>query len=417
MMMTDVLLIVKSLIVGVTVVSLGASLMLGRALLNYIARSLWTRKWTTILTLGGVSLVVFVFAAVLMLAHGVEQTMIESGSDENVIALRRAANSELVSQIDRDAANILATQPEVALTADGKPVATTEAYTVINLHKTGSNDMGNVSVRGVTAQAFQLRPQVRLLSGNMFRFGTREIVVGSNIASRFAGCEIGRQLKFGDDQWTIVGHFEADGSAFESEVWGDADQLMPAFGRPVFSSMTVKLNNAGSFDALKKRIEADPRTQYLELKIERTYYREQSQMMADFIYALGLIITFIFSIGAVIGAMITMFGAIANRTVEIGTLRSLGFRRRNILAAFLVESVFLAVIGGIIGIVLALGISFVRISTINFSTFSELAFGFTMSPSIIFWTMVFSIGMGVLGGFFPAVRAARLNIVNALRSS
>jgi len=251
----------------------------------------------------------------------------------------------------------------------------------------------------------------------MLQFGTREIIVGESIARRFVGCDIGQQMKFGDALWTIVGHFNAGGSAFDSEIWGDVDQLMPAFGRPVFSSLTVRLVAPESFDALKANVEKDPRTQSSEVKRERQYYSEQSKLMSDFIKILGLIVTIIFSVGAMIGAMITMYAAVANRTVEIGTLRSLGFRRRTVLTAFLVEAVLLSLIGGTAGIGLASLMSFIRISTVNFGTFTELAFGFVLSPGIILNALVFSLIMGILGGFLPAVRAARLNILTALRAS
>jgi ABC-type lipoprotein release transport system permease subunit len=385
--------------------------------LSYTWRSLWARRLTTILTLGGIALVVFVFASVLMLSHGVEQTLIDTGSDDNVIVLRRSANSELVSQIDRDAANMIRTNPVIASGGDGKPIVSTEVVVIINLLRNETNGMGNISVRGVSPEALALRPQVKIVEGQMFRFGSNEIILGESLAKRFQRTGIGQQIRFGDALWTVVGHFEADGDGFESEIWGDVEQLMPAFGRPVFSSVTLKLRDAADYETVKKQIEADPRTQYAELKREKVYYSEQSKMMSDFIKILGLVVTIIFSVGAVIGAMITMYAAVANRTVEIGTLRALGFRRRSVLGAFLVEAVFLAVIGGGAGVALASLMSFVRISTVNFGTFSELAFGFTLSPSIVVSAMVFSILMGITGGFLPAVRASRLNILTALRSA
>ncbi|MBI4549135.1 MAG: ABC transporter permease [Ignavibacteriae bacterium] len=385
--------------------------------LTYTWRNLWTRRITTILTLVGIALVVFVFAAVLMLAYGVEKTLVDTGSDDNVIAIRRAAHAELMSQIGREAANVIETQPEVALSSDGKPLVTKEVYVVINLLKRETNDLSNVSVRGISPTAMQLRKQVQLTNGRMFQFGTREIIVASNITERFQGCEIGKQLRFGDDQWTIVGHFDGQGSGFDSEIWGDVDQLMPAFGRPVYSSVTFRLRNLDDFDAVKSRVQEDPRTQHVELKRERQFYKEQSQLMADFIRILGIIVTIIFSIGAMIGAMITMYAAVANRTIEVGTLRSLGFRRRSVLTAFLIESILLSIIGGAMGVALASFMSFVQISTVNFGTFSELAFGFKMSPQIVVQSMIFAIVMGIAGGFLPSVRAARLNIVNALRAT
>lgn len=385
--------------------------------LSYTWRSLWTRRLTTVLTLGGIALVVFVFAAVLMLAHGVEQTLVETGADDNVIVLRRSANSELVSQIGRDGAAIVKTLPELAALPDGTPVASTEAYVVINLKKKDTGGMGNISVRGVSPTATALRPQVRLIDGQMFRFGSREVIVGSNISRRFEGASIGNQIRFGDAQWTIVGVFEANGSGFESELWGDVEQLLPAFGRPVYSSMTFRLKKPSDFDAVKEKIEKDPRTQYMDVKREKAYYEEQSKLMSEFIKILGLIVTIIFSIGAIIGAMITMYAAVANRTVEVGTLRALGFRRKSVLGAFLIESILLATIGGLAGLGLASLMSFIRISTVNFGTFSELAFGFSLSPQIIVTSLIFSLIMGVIGGFLPAFRAARLNILAALRSA
>lgn len=372
---------------------------------------------TTILTLVGIALVVFVFAAVLMLANGLEETLVETGSEANVLVLRRSATTELVSQINRNSANIMKTHPEVKQLPDGKPLASTEVNVIINLTRQGSNDMGNVSVRGVSPEGMQLRPHLTLVSGRMFTFGTNEIIVGKAIADKFRGVELGRKLKFGDAQWTIVGLFDAGGTAFESEIWGDVEQLMPAFGRPVFSVVLFQLRDPGDFESVKSRIESDPRTQSSIAKREIDYYRETSEAMSMFIKILGLIVTIIFSVGATIGAMITMYAAVSNRTIEIGTMRALGFRRRSILGAFLVESIVLALIGGAAGIALASLTSLIRISTVNFSTFSELAFGFVLSPGIVVASLVFAIIMGILGGFLPAARAARMQIVSALRAS
>ncbi|MGB5872112.1 MAG: ABC transporter permease [Bacteroidota bacterium] len=385
--------------------------------LSYSWRSIWQRRMTTILTLGGIALVVFVFAAVLMLANGLEETLVETGSEANVLVLRRSATTELVSQINRNSANIMKTHPEVSQLPDGKPLASTELNVIINLTRQGSIDMGNVSVRGISPEGMQLRPHLTLASGRMFMFGTHEIIVGKAIAEKFQGVELGRQLKFGDAQWTVVGLFDAGGTAFESEIWGDVEQLMPAFGRPVFSVVLLQLRDPGDFESVKSRIESDPRTQSSIVKREIDYYRETSQAMSTFIKVLGLIVTIIFSVGATIGAMITMYAAVSNRTIEIGTLRALGFRRRSILGAFLIESIVLALIGGAAGIALASLTSLIRISTINFSTFSELAFGFVLSPGIVVASLIFAIIMGILGGFLPAARAARMQIVSALRAS
>ncbi|HXI34282.1 MAG TPA: ABC transporter permease [Gemmatimonadales bacterium] len=384
---------------------------------SYIWRSLWARRLTTVLTVGGVALVVFVFAGVLMLARGLQNTLVDTGGADNAIVLRKSATSELTSQVDRPTAEILETAPEAAPAADGRPLLTRELDLIINLNKRGSNSMGNVTVRGTSAKGLELRPNIRITQGRMFAFGSHDIVVGSNIAKRFQGVGLGTAVPFGGANWTVVGYFDAGGSGFDSEIWADAEQVMQAFNRPVYSSITFRLKDPGQFDALKARLGADPRTQYIEPKRERDFYREQSQTMATFIKILGLVVTIIFSIGAMIGAMITMYAAVANRVVEVGTLRALGFQRRSVLAAFLVESLLLALVGGGVGILLASGLSAVQVSTMNFSSFSELGFGFALSVGVVVSALIFAVVMGFVGGFLPAVSAARLNIVNALRGT
>src|SRR6266700_6246045 len=384
---------------------------------SYIWRSLWARRLTTALTVGGVALVVFVFAGVLMLARGLEATLIETGSPANVIVLRRSATSELSSQVDRATADVLEAESGVARGAEGRAILSREVILVIDLYKKKSNALGNVSIRGVSPRALELRPGVHIVQGRPFQFGTHEVVVGKGIASLFKGVAVGAELSFGGDRWTVVGIADAGGTGFNSEIWGDADQLMQAFGRPVYSSVTFRLRDPGAFNAVKARLQADPRSQSLELKREQDFYREQSQAMAKFIKILGLVVTTIFSVGAMIGAMITMYAAVASRVVEVGTLRALGFQRRSVLTAFLVESVLLATAGGAAGVGLASLLSFARVSTLNFGSFSEIGFGFALSPGVITSALIFAVVMGVVGGFLPAVRAARLNIVNALRAS
>jgi|SRR5690242_2038244 putative ABC transport system permease protein len=384
---------------------------------SYIWRSLWARRLTTALTIGGVALVVFVFAGVLMLARGLEATLVETGSAGNVIVLRRSATSELSSQVDRATADALEAESDVARGVDGRPLLSREVMLIINLYKKNSGALGNVSTRGVSARALELRHGTRIVQGRPFQFGTHEIVVGKSIASRFKGVGLGAELAFAGDRWTVVGITDAGGTAFDSEIWGDVDQFMQAAGRPVYSSLTFRLADAGRFDPLKARLQADPRFQSIDLKHERDYYKEQSQTLATFIRILGLVVTIIFSFGSMIGAMITMYAAVANRTVEVGTLRALGFRRRSVLTAFLVESVMLAVVGGALGVALAALLSFTRISVVNFQSFSEIGFGFALSLGVIWSALLFAVVMGVIGGFLPAVRASRLSIVNALRAS
>lgn len=384
--------------------------------LKYILRSSSSRRLTTVFTILGIGLVVFVFAAVLMMANGVQQTLKSTGSDDNVTVVRKAAASEIMSIIDREAAGIVTNMPQVARSAEGRPLSSKEVVVIINLQKIGSDGISNVTVRGVEEAALQLRPQVRIVEGRMFKWGAREIVVGAGITNRFAGAQIGQQIKFGGDLWTVVGIFDSGGSGFDSEAWGDLNQIADAFRRSSFSTVTFRLKNPDDLSDLVTAFDGDNRLQYFVPKREKKFFEEQSEMMATFIRILGLFITIIFSTGATIGAMITMYGAVANRTVEIGTLRALGFYRRSILIAFLGESFVLSLSGGLLGLTLASVLQFFTISTLNLGSFSELAFSFALSPSIIATSLGFSLLMGLIGGFLPAVRAARLDIIQALRA-
>ncbi|MCI0696421.1 ABC transporter permease [candidate division KSB1 bacterium] len=378
--------------------------------------NLWTQRLTTTLTLSGVALVVFVFVAALMLANGLKETLVATGVDENAIIIRRSSQSEINSFIDREQASIIETQPEVAAMSDGSPFATSDVVVVISLPKKVTDDPANVVVRGVSPQAAELRQQqVTLTQGRMFGTGLQEVIVGKALYERFKGCEVGGSLRMASTQWKITGVFDGHGTGFDSEVWGDVEVMGPAFRRPGFSSVTMRLKDAGQFETLKTRLENEQRM-VVDVKREKEYYEEQSRMMANFIGILGRAVTIIFSFGAMIGAMITMYAAVANRTQEIGTLRALGFRRRSVLAAFLVEAVFLSLLGGAAGVVASSALHFITVSTTNWTTFSELAFGFDLSTEITGRALVFAIVMGLFGGFLPAVRASRLKIIEALRT-
>ena len=384
--------------------------------LSYSFRNLWTRKLTTFLTATGMALVVFVFAAVLMLAEGLRKTLVETGSPDNVVVVRRSADSEVVSIVQRQEAAIVETQPEIASDTQGRPLASREVMVLIALTKSASRAVGNVPIRGITETSLSLRPQVKLVSGRFLRPGSSEILIGGSIAKRFQGTGLGQDLRFGLRDWRVVGIFDAGRSGFDSEIWADADQIMQTFRRPVYSSIILKLRDLASFPALKQRLEADPRLTVI-LKRENQFYADQSEIMARFIKILGLSMTVIFSVGAMIGAMVTMYAAVANRTLEIGTLRALGFPRRSILGAFLIEALLLGTLGGLLGLAAASGMQWVTISTINWQTFSELAFGFVLNGEIALETIGFAVVMGLLGGFLPAFQAARLNIVEALRTT
>ena len=382
---------------------------------SYTFRNLWTRKLTTLLTAGGMALVVFVFATVLMLEEGLRKTLVETGSYDNVVVIRRSSQTEVQSVIDRVQAAIIESLPEVAFGADGGRLVSKETVVLVNLIKRDTDKPTNVLIRGVAPNGLTLRPQVRIIAGRMFRPGSSEIVAGRSAAGRFMGAGIGETLWFGLREWTVVGTFDAGNSGFDSEVWGDADQLMQAFRRPVFSSILFKLNDPGSFEQVRVQLESNQRLT-VEAKRESVYYAEQSQLLANFIKYLGLTLSIIFSVGAVIGAMITMYASVANRTAEIGTLRALGFRQRSVLAAFLLEAVLLGLTGGCIGLALASFMQLFTISTMNWQSFSELAFSFTLTPAIGIETLLFALAMGMVGGFLPAIRAARLDIVDALRA-
>lgn len=383
--------------------------------LAYSLRNLMTRRLTTALTTSGMALVVLVFATTLMLAEGLRETLVSTGSYDNVIVIRKASNTEIQSGIDRYQASIVETQPEIAIGENGQNLVAKELLVIINLPKRQTEKPSNVAIRGISEQSLLLRPQATLVEGRMPKMGSSEIIAGESIARRFKGCGIGEKLYFAMRDWTVVGIFRAGNTGFNSEIWGDVDQLMQAFRRPVYSSIIFKLRNYPEFDKVKERIESDPRLT-LEARREVKYYADQSEFMTKFLSILGISLTLIFSIGATIGAAITMYAAVANRTSEIGTLRALGFQRRSILIAFLLESLLMSSLGGFLGLFFSSFMQLLTISTVNWQTFSELAFSFTLTSKIVYQSLIFSLIMGFTGGVLPAYRASKMNIVNALRA-
>jgi ABC-type lipoprotein release transport system permease subunit len=384
-------------------------------LLAYSLRNLRVRKFTTLLTAGGMALVVFVYAAVLMLDTGLRQTLVATGDDTNVIFVRRSAEVEIQSIIDREEARIFESQPEVVIGADGAPLVSKELVVLMALPRRGKGQVSNLSVRGVGRAALAVRPQVHIAEGRMFRPGSSEIVIGKALAGRFEGVALGSSIRFAQRDWQVVGRFDAGGSGFDSEIWGDATQLMQAFRRDAFSSVVVRLTDRSLFSQLKARLEADPRLT-IDAKRERIFYEEQSRLLSGFIRIIGVALSAMFSLGAVFGATITMYAAVASRQKEIGALRALGFRRASILWAFLAEAMFLGISGWVVGLALASLTMLVRVTTLNWASLSELAFSFVLTPSIALQSLLFALAMGFLGGFLPAVRAARLKIVDALRA-
>jgi len=382
----------------------------------YVARNLFARRLTTLLTAGGMALVVYVFATVLMLAAGLQKTLVSTGQDDNVVVIRRGSQTEVQSGIDRLQAGTVESLPDIAVGPDGQRLVSKEPVVLINLPKRSTGKAANVVIRGVTNAGLALRPQVTLVQGRMFRPGTAEVIAGRAIATGFQGAGVGETLRFASRDWTVVGVFDANRTGFDSEIWGDAEQMLQAFRRTGYSSILFKLNDPDRFDAVKTELESDPRLT-IEAKRETRFYADQSEQLARFLSYLGTGISVIFSIGAIIGAMITMYASVASRTAEIGTLRALGFSRSAILTAFLAEALLLGLIGGLLGLAGASVMQALTISTTNFQTFAEIAFSFTLTPSIVVSSLVFALVMGFVGGVLPAARAARLRIVDALRAA
>jgi len=374
------------------------------------------RKLTTALTAGGMALVVYVFATVLMLSAGLRETLVATGQPDNVIVIRKGSQTEVQSGVDRGSAGIVESLPDIATGEDGGKLISKEPVVLINLPKRESGKPSNVVIRGVTERGLVLRPQVQIVEGRMFRPGTSEIIAGRAISDGFRGAAIGETLRFAQRDWTVVGVFDAGRTGFNSEIWGDAEQLLQAFRRTAFSALIFRLVDVDRFDSVKRAIEVDQRLQ-LDVKRESQFYAEQSEQLSKFISYLGTTISIIFSIGAIIGAMITMYASVASRTGEIGTLRALGFSRAAILLAFLLEALLLGLVGGIVGLTAASFMQAIPISTTNFQTFAEIAFSFTLTPSIIVTSLAFALLMGFIGGFLPAFRAARMKIVDALRAA
>ena len=382
----------------------------------YIARNLWVRRVTTLLTAAGMALVVYVFATVLMMSEGIRATLVDTGQPDNVIVLRKGSGAEINSGISRQQASILESLPGVAVDASGQPWVTKEPVVLSSLIKRSSGKPSNVTLRGTSQVGLALRPQVRLVEGRMFRPGSNEVIAGLGVARGFQGVQVGGLLRFGGRDWTVVGLFDASRSGFDSEIWGDAEQLMQTFRRQAWSSVVMRLADPQAFDRLRDLVDGDPRLS-LEAKREVRFYADQSEALARFISILGTTLAVIFSIGAVVGAMITMFGTVASRTGEIGTLRALGYRRGAVMVAFLGEALLLSLVGGVMGVGAASFMQAVDVSTTNFATFSELAFKFQMTAGIVGQSLVFALLMGFVGGFIPAWRASRLKIIDCLRAA
>ena len=382
----------------------------------YNLRSLRQRPVSTLTTALGMALVVGVFVAMMALSNGFRAALVSTGAPENVMLLRTGANQEMYSGIGRPTVSIVSGMPFIAAGEDGRPLVSPETFVVIPLQRIGNAGLANVVARGVSQQAFHVRKDVEIVEGRIFRSGAREVVIGANLTRRLPNTAIGDQIEFGGQPWTVVGHFAADGSSFESEIWGENEQFMPVFRGQVFQSVTFRMRDPSAYATIEETLESDSRLS-VDAYREDEYYASQSTVLATVLNFFAVFVASVMGIGAVFGAINTMYAAVATRAPEIGVLLTLGFKPRNVLSSFLVEAIFISLLGGLIGCLLVLPINGLVTSTTNWNTFSEVAFAFRITPSLLLSGLVFAVIMGILGGFFPARRAAKSRIVDALKEA
>jgi putative ABC transport system permease protein len=384
--------------------------------IRYNIRSLAVRKTTTIATAIGVALGVFVLSVALMLSEGIKKTLCVSGRPDTAMVMRKGSENELSSVLDVGSINVILGAAGVKKDEKGVPIGVGENIVVGAMEKIGANGVTNVQIRGVPSNVMAFRPEVRIIAGRAARPGSDEVIVGQRIRGRFKGTDLDESFDLRKSRPVkVVGVFDAGGSSFESEVWVDVDMLRASYKREgMVSSVRVRLDSPAAYDGFKMAMEGDKRFGYQAFR-ETEYFERQSSGTSLFIEALGKLISFFFAMGAMLGAMITMYAAVANRQREIGTLRAIGFSRSSILFSFLLESVALALLGGVVGILASLGFSTVKLSMMNMASWSEIVFSFDATPRVILTALVFAAFMGLLGGFFPAVRAARVSPVTAMR--
>jgi putative ABC transport system permease protein len=381
---------------------------------RYNVRSLAVRKATTLATAFGVALVVFVLASALMLSAGIRKTLSISGRSDTGIVLRKGSDNELSSSIEEPDVNLVLAAPGVK--KDSPPSGVAEVIVVAAMGKVGATGVTNVQFRGVPDDVMQFRPEVKIIAGRAPKPGSDEVLIGERLRGRFIGLDLDQSFDIKKNRPVkVVGVFASGGSSYESEVWVDRELLRAAFGRQGHSSsIRVHLDSAAAFDAFQVGVEQDKRLGLMAMR-ESDYYERQSEGTSLFIGAMGTLISVHFSMGAMIGAMITMYAAVANRQREIGTLRALGFSRSSILGCFLLEAVILALAGGAVGAAASMAMGYVKFSMMNFASWSEIVFSFDPTPQIIVRALAFAGIMGLVGGFFPAVRASRISPIAAMR--
>ena len=385
--------------------------------IGYNVRNLVVRWKVALLAVGGIGLVVMVFVVLLAMASGFRIALGATGAGENGIVVQRGSGSELTSYFSREQGNLIAVDSRIARGSDGQPLASPEIVIVANLPHRVDGQPTNVTIRGVTSRAFEVRRNIAIAEGRRFTPGLNEVVVGRRIRDRIRGLDLGSSITVQRRAWQVVGVFTADGSAFESELWGDFDVMGPAFLRGGGqNSLTVRLGDPATLKDFDRDLQANPQMQ-VEMHQERQYYADQAGPVARSLLILAGFVSIVMGIGAVFGAMNTMYAIVAARTREIGTLRALGFSRRSILLAFLIESAFLALVGGVVGCLLAFPMNGFTTATGQTASFSEIAFAFRVTPPDLLRGLLFALAMGVLGGLLPARRASRLPITVALREA
>jgi putative ABC transport system permease protein len=384
--------------------------------LIYNVRSVRARWTSTIVAVLGIAGTVGVFIAMLSLAHGFKATLVASGSPDNALVMRAGSPTEMMGGVTLDSVKVIKDAPGIARDANG-PLVTQEVVGVIPVPLISTGTDANVQVRGVSSNVLQIRKFTRIVQGRMFSPGVSELIVGRNATHTYSGLTLNNMVEFAGGRWTVVGIFDAGGSAFDSEVWCDSHVLNEVLKRPptVFQSVTVHLQSPSSFQTLKDSLTSDPRLN-VDVIREVDYYAKQSRTMTTLITVLGGLVAAIMAIGAVFGALNTMYSAVSERGREIATMRAVGFAGSAVVFSFLIEALLIAFIGGVLGCVAVLPLNGLTTSTMNFQTFSNLAFAFKITPQLLVQGVIFALVMGVVGGLLPAIRAAAQPVATALRS-
>ena len=381
----------------------------------YNLRSVRARWTSSVVAVLGIAGTVGVFIAMLAMANGFHATLVSSGSPSNALIMRAGSNTEMVGAVLLDQVHIIEAAPGVMRQGDA-PLVSPEVVVIAPFALKSSGTDANVQVRGVSAKALEVRPTVHIIAGRFLKPGLDELIVGKNALQTYTGFDLGSSVRFAGVTWSVVGIFDAGGSAFDSEIWGDAALLDQVYNRPpnVYQSVTVRLPSPGDFQKFKDTLTSDPR---LTVSVDREidYYAKQSRALTNLIVVLGSLVAAVMGIGAVFGALNTMYSAVAERSREIATMRALGFGAGSVVFSFMLEALFIAGIGGLIGCIAVLPLNGLTTSTLNFQTFSSLAFAFRISPTLMAVGMIFAFLMGLIGGTPPAVRAARRPVSAALR--